>query len=164
MMRITEAKQRSAMAMLVFNKLKSQGVVASLIANMPKDMEYINVDPEFIADHLYMADFHTGLDYYTPWWPWSDAYAMVKSGNYSRMYLSTRKLDRNIDSLCGSIAHEWGHCLEFWWKKHMNLGHEFNHGDNIRKDNTFQYQLGAKVKAYVKANRTELLRDIGYIK
>lgn len=163
-MRTTDNMQPTVMAMLIFNKLKRDGIVARIIANMPKDMEYTNVNPEFIADHLYMADFFTGLDYYKPWWPWSAAYAMVKSGNYSRMYLSSRKLSRPIESLAGSIAHEWGHCLEFWWKKHMNKDHYFNHGDNTRKDNTFQYQLGMRVKAYVKENRAELLRSIGYTK
>lgn len=163
-MRIIDPRQRAVLAMLIFNKLRKDGIIARLIANMPKDMRYINVDPEFIADHLYMADFYTGLDYYTPFWPWSQAYAMVKTGRYDRMYLSTRKLDRAIDSLSGSIAHEWGHCLEFWWKKFMNKDQYFNHGDNNRKDDTFQYQLGMKVKEYVKANRNELLRSIGYIK
>jgi hypothetical protein len=164
MMRITDPQQRAVLAMLIFNKLRKDGIIARLIANMPKDMRYINVDPEFIADHLYMADFYTGLDFYTPFWPWSAAYAKVNSGNYSRMWLSTRKLDRVIESLAGSIAHEWGHCLEFWWKKHMTSNQYFNHGDNNRKDDTFQYQLGRRVKEYVGFNRAELLRSIGYTK
>lgn len=166
---VRDTKCRATIAMLIFNNLlHKHKVISQVIANMPKDMDYINLDPENIADTL---DSHLkrgyvplqALKFYKPWYPWSKAYAATISGNYSMLKLSTRKLDREIESLCGSIAHEWGHCWEFFFKQYVDVRVEFNHGDNTRKDNTFQYQLGIRVKKYVKEYKEELLREVGSI-
>jgi hypothetical protein len=143
-------KYRAHVAMELFNHLVEEGTVAACIYNMPKDMDYINIDPERIADILEIREMPpVKLKFWKPWNPWSKALAMVKSGDYSTLYLNVRKLDRSVASLTGSIAHEWGHCLEFWWKTWVDDEHFFNHGDNRRKPNTFQYQLGERVKAWI---------------
>jgi len=167
---VGSSRDRATIAMLIFNKLLYQRkAILQIINNMPNDMEYKNLTVEEIAAGLNTA---IGLDvlprvvlgYYKSRWPWSKAYARTYSGNSRKMELNSRKLNRTLESLCGSIAHEWGHCFEFYWRNQINSEDFFNHGDNTRKDNTFQYQLGMRVKEYVKEYKEELLREIGYIR
>lgn len=162
-----KGRDQAVIAMLIFNHLKNTGVISSIISNMNRnemDLEYINITPFRIGDKVLGIDFQTQLLFYKPKWWFSKAYAKVISGKYDKLWLSLRKINREIPSLCGSIAHEWGHCLEFFWKQQVDASEYFNHGDNTRKDDTFQYMLGARVKKYVERNGNELLRAVGALK
>lgn len=152
--------------MLIFNHLKKTGVISSIISNMKMedlDPKYINVSTATIANRVDEIDFTSELKFYRTKWPWSKAYAKTYKGRYNAMYLNSRKLNRPIESLVGTITHEWGHLLESFWRIQINPLQKFNHGDNNRKDDTFQYMLGRRAKAYVKENRDELLRTVGAI-
>lgn len=162
------SKYKAHVALLIFNKLYASRVVHRIIANMPKDMQHTNIDPSKFADNLVplralmLETLKPELKFYKTRNPWSAAYAKTYKGNYSAMYLNTRKLNRSIASICGTVGHEWGHNLESWYRDHVNAMIYFNHGtSNRRNDNTFQYQLGIRVKAYVEENESELLRAVG---
>lgn len=149
-----------AIAIAIFNKYLEDGTIAMIIGEMDKSkMRYINVDPLHIASVFsnFTSEFTPEVSLYTPW-RFSKAYATTYTGDYSRICLNSRKMNRGGDSLCGTIAHEWGHCLEFYWKKYINSFDMFNHGDNKRKDDTFQYQLGIRVKELVNMDAISLVK------
>ena len=149
----------------IFNRLLNSGEIVSLINSMrPLDLEYTNVSKPFILDHLTLfKNVRVTVGLYKPMYWRSKAYARTFTGNFSLIELSSRRLNRTVASITGSIGHEWGHLLEFY-AKHVthNTTIKFNHGDNspVGKEDTFQYQLGKAVKRYVEDNLEELLREI----
>lgn len=152
---------------LIFNYLLKKNIIIDLVKNKKDefDSKYTNVSKNTIGNFLLTRsnNFSPEVKTYTPKWLWSSAYATTYSGNYNYIGLNSRKLNRNISSIVGSIAHEWGHCFEYYIQKEHEKQTFFNHGDNspIGKDNTFQYWLGREVKRYVQDNLDELLRNIG---
>ena len=152
-------------AIMLFNSLLVGGVIEEIIEDFPKlDTEYTNQDKEkiiFYVDSFYNS-FKVNVQTYRPWNPWSAAYATTYTGNYNLIKLNSRKLNRSLASICGTIAHEWGHCLEYYVKS-INKEVYFNHGDNspVGKDYTFQYLLGRRVKRYIDEHGQELLQDLG---
>lgn len=139
------------MAADFFNKALTQGYVSAIIRKMPKDMLHINVDPEVIADELDkhikegFMPFVSVVEMWRPWNRWSKAYATTYTGDFSRIRVNSRK-KASFESRVGTVGHEWGHCFEYWFKMFVNSEIYFNHGDNKRKNNTFQYQLGIQLK------------------
>lgn len=161
---ITSNLNDTTKASMMFNFLLSEGVVESLTDNMRTlDLRYTkNVDKSRVAKFIrdFQREFCTDVELYRSRNPWSKAYATTYSGNYNLIKLNSRKLNRSLASICGSIAHEWGHCLEYYMKTRFPVI-EFNHGDNspVGKEDTFQYQLGKAVKAYVEEYEREILRN-----
>lgn len=138
------------------NELILKGVIQKALRERPEQkFEYANVTASQIADFidLHYKDFACRVNLYRTRWPWSKAYATTYTGNYNYIGLNTRKLNRSMESIAGSIAHEWGHCLEYYTKKNSSITVYFNHGDNspVGKDNTFQYWLGRFVKSFIEA-------------
>jgi hypothetical protein len=106
--------------------------------------------------------FTATVQLYRPWNVFTSAYATTYTGNFNYIGLNARKLNRSIGSICGSIAHEWGHCFEYYLQS-KGFQIRLNHGDNspVGKEDTFQYWLGRAVKDYVEEVEHELLRSIG---
>ena len=153
---------------MIFNFLLREGVIEFLIGNMrPLDDLYtVGFDRHSLAKLVLKeaASFETEVTTYRPFWRWSSAYATTYTGNFNLIKINQYKISRAVASLCGSIAHEWGHCLEYYFKSENEFSACcFNHGDNdpIGKEDTFQYQLGKAVKAYVGKYEEEILRNIG---
>tara|TARA_R110000744_G_scaffold371682_1_gene482844 strand:+ start:4254 stop:4757 length:504 start_codon:yes stop_codon:yes gene_type:complete len=152
-------------ASMIFNHLLKTGAVAILTECMATlDPRYTkNVDRVQVASFIrdFQREFYTEVELYRSRNPWSNAYASTYTGNYNLIKLNRRKLNRSIESICGSIAHEWGHCLEYYMKTRFPVI-EFNHGSNspVDKDFTFQYQLGRAVKSHVGGLKHEILRDL----
>lgn len=113
------------------------------------DRRYTNVSKDIIHDMIsqFKNEFDPILKIYRPRNPWSKAYATTYTGNFKLIKINSRRFDRPFSSLAGTIAHEWGHCLEYYVKT-IFPDYYFNHGDNSSsgKDNTFQYWLGVQVK------------------
>lgn len=161
-------------AILLFNKMQDRGIIQELISQFPSlDKRYtkgITVDYLSYQSFVLKNSFHVEVELWRPWNPWSAAYATTYTGNYNLIKLNSRRLKRaagwlNLASIAGSIAHEWGHCLEYYYRKEIDPNVFFNHGDNssVGKDNTFQYLLGRAVKKYLEnyGNLKRLLRDLG---
>lgn len=150
----------------IFNILLLDGTIARLVDNMPKQLDYTNAETPVIHQLVAVHGnrFSPEVHLYRPWNPWSRAIATTYTGNWNYIGLNSRKINRSIPSIVGSIAHEWGHCFEYFVKSFTNKIY-FNHGNNspIGKDNTFQYLLGRKVKAYVEEYSDELLRRLAVI-
>ena len=127
----------------------------------PFDERYTNVSNEIISNYIYKFQdfFQTNVAYWRPWYVFTKAYASTYSGNYELIRINSRKLDRSWQSIAGTLAHEWGHCLEYYINKCYNYNAVFNHGDNspIDKENTFQYWLGSIVETEL--NKFETFQD-----
>ena len=152
-------------AIILFNTLLADGVIKDLILGFPDlDKKYTNCTKEVIANLLesYGDKFYPEVKLYRPWNPFSAAYATTYSGNYKLIKLNSRRLNRSLASIAGSIAHEWGHCFEYYMVS-TGTAVYFNHGDNspVGKDYTFQYLLGRRVKRYIDENGQDILRNFG---
>jgi len=149
MIKITD---KVVQASTIFNDLLKSGVIEGMVREMPESLDNANVSSDMIADFvaLYMESFSTKVRTYRPWNPWSAAIATTYTGNFSLIKLNSRRLERSVPSIIGSIAHEWGHCLEYYVKS-RTPHYFFNHGSNspVGKDNTFQYRLGRMVESYL---------------
>ena len=147
----------------IMNRMLKDGTVKTFIYDMPPQLDYSNVESKILVSYLniYGDSFTPEITLYKPWWRWSKAYARTYTGDFNKIELNARRLNRSLPSIVGTIAHEWGHCFESYVKTQVS-GVFFNHGDNNPrgKDNTFQYQLGRRVKLYVQENLDELIRDI----
>lgn len=137
----------------LFNDLLIKGVVQKALRNQPEEkFDYSNITRSQIADFIdaHMNDFKCEVNLYkAPFW--SKALATTYTGNFNYIGINSRKANRSVESLAGSVAHEWGHCLEYFCKGASNHKIFFNHGDNspIGKENTFQYWLGTFVKKWL---------------
>lgn len=152
-------------AKLIYNHMCREGIVEALIKQMrPLDPEYTNVAKGYIIDVFgdHWKEIRVEVNLYTPWYWRSKAYARTFSGNYRLIELSSRRMNRTIASITGSLGHEHGHLVEFYAKFHRK-DVEFNHGDNksVGKEDTFQYQLGRAVKKYVEDNLGRLIQELG---
>lgn len=151
---------------LVFNRLLNDKVLPTLIDEKETefDSEYTNLSKNIIMNFVSLRadNFSPLVTTYRPKWIFSKAYATTYTGNYNYIGLNSRRLNRSIASIVGSIAHEWGHCFEYYLKDKHEPDLVMNHGDNssVGKDNTFQYWLGRAVKRYVEDNLDELLRIV----
>lgn len=139
--------------------LKSRYIEILLIQKLNEfDRRHTNVSKLIIHDMvlLYKDSFNPVLKKYRPANPWSKAYATTYTGNYNLIEINSRRFNRPWQSLAGIIAHEWGHCLEYYVKKVESdprcKNYFFNHGVGIKgnypggKENTFQYWLGTQIK------------------
>lgn len=153
---------------LVFNQLLKNNVLKKLVDEKTSefDQTYTSVKKSVISNWLMLRanNFSPVVSVYRPKWFLSKAYATTYTGNYNYIGLNTYKLNRSIASIVGSIAHEWGHCFEYYLKEAHQPDLVMNHGDNssVGKENTFQYWLGRQVKRYAEDNLDELLQNIGY--
>jgi hypothetical protein len=151
---------------MIMNQLLTDGTIETLIKSMkPLDERYTkSVTRDLIASFVrdFQKEFTVDIELYRSRNPWSKAYAATHTGNYNLIKLNSRRLNRSIASICGSISHEWGHCLEYYIRERFPVV-SFNHGDNspVGKDTTFQYQLGRAVKRHVEGLEHEILRTIG---
>jgi hypothetical protein len=155
-------------ASLIFNNLLNDSVVGKIISEMkPLDARTTNVSKESLEEFVaeYAIEFDVRVQIFRPWNRWTSMYATTYTGNYELIKLNKYKLNRSLASICGSIAHEWGHCLEYFVNAHIDRTFDFNHGENkvdqFARDHSFQYQLGRAIKRYVQDNYEELLQDIG---
>jgi len=153
-------------AKIMFNYLLQFGFIEEFTKDMiTLDTRYTEgTDKDGIAIfiHAYSEMFTTKVSLYKPFWRWSSAYATTYTGDFTKIKLNQYKINRSVASLCGSIAHEWGHCLEYYTRQfHPEI--QFNHGDNspVGKETTFQYQLGKAVKAYIEESGDEFLPFLG---
>lgn len=151
----------------IFNKLLSSKVLENLVRDKKEefDRRYTSVTKNTVVNFLNLRsnNFSPVVSTYRPKWFLTKAYATTYTGNYTYIGLNSYKLNRSIPSIVGSIAHEWGHCFEYYLKDVHEPDLVMNHGDNssVGKDNTFQYWLGRAVKRYVEDNLDELIRNIG---
>jgi hypothetical protein len=153
-------------AILIFNKLSKDGVIEQIIKDMrPLDSDYTNVTRSEVAKFFWehAKGARVTVELYRPWYWRSKAYATTITGNYELIKLNKYRINRTVASLCGSIAHEDGHLVEFYTNRFIDSYAKFNHGNNkpVGKEDTFQYQLGKAVKKYVEENLERLLQDIG---
>lgn len=152
-------------ATLIFNLVLD--MVPALISQKDSEFDraYCNVTNEYLSNlaYKYRNAFSPSVSTYRPWNVFSSALATTYSGNYSYIGLNKFKINRSVPSLCGSIAHEWGHCFEYFIGDKLAVNAKFNHGDNDPngKDNTFQYWLGRVVKGIVEEDLDGFLRKIG---
>lgn len=150
------ANKDVVLASLMFNRVLQDNILPGLVMKRGQnfDPRFTNVSYKEIAGYLhnYSKMFNTEVGLYRSKWPWSKALATTYTGNYEWLGLNTRRLDRTIPSILGSIGHEWGHCFEYFVKKNVNAQIMFNHGTGRTgnnpegKENTFQYWLGTEVK------------------
>lgn len=151
-------------SIMIVNHLIISGTIRKIVESMVSlDTRYtVNTDREGVA--LYteqLTEFIVDVELYRSRNPWSRAYATTYTGNYNLIKLNSRRLNRSIASVCGSIAHELGHCLEYYIRERVPMV-KFNHGDNspVGKDTTFQYQLGRGVKTYVEEFGNGILQNL----
>lgn len=153
-------------AKIVFNHMLKVGDIEDIIRGMRElDPQYTSwANTQGIAQWVedLKESFSTEVTLYRPWNRWSSAYATTYTGNYKKIKLNQYKISRSVASLAGSIAHEWGHCFEYFVRE-GDSKIEFNHGGNspVGKEDTFQYQLGKMVKEYIKGQGDEFLRNLG---
>lgn len=156
------------LAKILCNYLLAKGVIENIIKSKEQyDPRYTNARTDVIIDLVFKKNLLPIPDvqvYKPKAWRFSRALATTYTGNYNYIGLNYYKLNRSVASICGSIAHEWGHCLEYRVRS-VYSGIFFNHGDNspVGKQNTFQYYLGKQVKYYVERNYAQIIRDIGII-
>tara|TARA_R110002096_G_scaffold275915_4_gene469630 strand:+ start:2424 stop:2876 length:453 start_codon:yes stop_codon:yes gene_type:complete len=85
------------------------------------------------------------------WWPFGVANA--STGSYSLIKVNTGKLRRTNKSIVNTIAHEYVHSVDFWYKKSINSNELlFTHVDNENngeEDNTAPWAIGSIVKDMV---------------
>lgn len=151
-MGVTSNIENWKLAVIVFNKLIQEGTIYSIMNNMPEVLDYsshVGSGRMAIIEKTYF-EFCPEVKLKRFWNPFTSAYATTYTGNYKYIGLNRKKLNRSVASICGSIAHEWGHCLEYYISNNVR-NFELNHGDNnpVGKDNTFQYILGRAVKRHV---------------
>jgi len=152
-------------ATLIFNVVLD--MIPALISQREEEFDkaYTTVSKEGLSNlaYTYRHSFSPSISIYRPFNVFTSAYATTYSGNYKYIGLNKYKVNRSIASLCGSIAHEWGHCFEYFISKNVGSELRFNHGDNSPdgKDNTFQYWLGKSVKSIVEGDLNGFLRKIG---
>jgi hypothetical protein len=162
-----EILDKATVASQIFNILLRDGTIANLIDHMPKMLDYTNCTTAVIHQSCVVHGDRFGpvVETYRPWNRWSSAQAKTYTGNYSYIGLNSRRLNRSVPSVVGSVAHEWGHCFEYFMREQSNGRMGFNHGSNspVGKDNTFQYQLGRRVKKYVEEYEDVLLRRLAII-
>ena len=152
-------------ACLIFNHILNKGLIRNWVRERDEfDRRYTNISNNIISADLHIRGnaFTPEVKIYRPKWFLTRAYATTYTGNYNYIGLNKYKLNRSIASIAGSIAHEWGHCFEYYIKTFTNHT-KLNHGDNnpTGKENTFQYWLGRSVKRYVEDNLNELLQEVG---
>lgn len=82
---------------------------------------------------------------YKPWWKWSKAYAMFDLRKPFKINLSSRKLNRSVASIVGSIIHEFVHLAD-----NQYYQFDFGHGNNnpTGKESTAPYLAGRMAKQY----------------
>lgn len=109
------------------------------IRNNPQ-FDMTNVSNEFIANRL--ATEHKNGEFevmtYRPWWRWSKAIAMFKRSTPNVIYLNKYRLKRPIESIVGSICHEFVHLVDN--KDEVRYGHGSNNPTG--KENTAPYKIG----------------------
>lgn len=85
------------------------------------------VDGEDIASFMrdrYMNDIQC-IKVRRTWNPWSAAVAWFKPKYPNNLYLNKRKLGRSVESITGSIIHEYVHLVDNFY-----TNASFGHGDN----------------------------------
>ena len=164
---ITIKLSKMDQARLIVNHLMDRGVIEHIIRSKDYDVRYTNISGSLIADFIFKDKLcpTPEVKLYRPkMGRFSKAMAKAKVGHTETVWLNKYKINRSVGSLCGSIAHEWGHTAQYAVKAvHPTV--YFHHGDNKRagKENTMQYWLGTQVKYYVERNYDAIIRDIGII-
>jgi len=85
----------------------------------------------------YWDVYKTEIVLYKTKWPWSKTLAYCK--DEKRIYLNSRKLNRSIESIAGTIAHELVHAADNAYPN-IRCGHGSNDAHN--KDGSFPYWFG----------------------
>lgn len=161
-------------ASIVFNHLLKSGDMSFYINRMAKldDRYTAYCNRGLLSDYSrsHGNSFHPVVSTYRPWNVFTSAYARTYTGDFTKIQLNSRKLNRkanqldNISSIIGSIAHEWGHCFEFYLRT-IYPTIKFNHGANRVDEKarlfSFQYQLGRIAKTNVRKDLERLLSDLG---
>lgn len=137
-------------ANLMFMKLLPEAHKFIIERGQNFDPQYTNVNYLEIAD--YVKKYHQSISpsvqlYRSSWW-FRRVLGTTYTGNIDYIGVNSRNMGRTVFSIVGTIAHEWGHILEYYVKANVNKNIKFNHGDNKRagKDNTFQYWFGEMMK------------------
>ena len=100
-----------------------------------------NVNGEIIGDELKKdLDREIMINQYTPKNPFSKALACFRPSQPNDIFLSSRKINRSIASLVGSIIHEYIHLSD------KQSPYSYGHGSNSRKPMTAPYWIGALAK------------------
>lgn len=150
-------------AQMIFNMLLVDEEIETIVRRMGT-VTYSSCTSTMLANFVRLQgdNFQPVVYLYKTWKPGSKALAKTYRGNYSKMYLNSRKLNRSLGSLTGTIAHEWGHLLESFVRERLPTAF-FNHGSNSRvgKEQSFQYTLGRKVKELVEEREDVFLRRLG---
>ena len=124
------------------------GVIPELFKELEKKMDFdmSNCRGRFIAQIIRDYRSTTQIKTYRPWNPWSKALAYVSPKEPNVIYINSRRLNRSIASIAGSIAHETIHVLD---NKYTDAN--FGHGNNSPKgkENTVPYWIGRRVKELI---------------
>lgn len=85
----------------------------------------------------YWDKYKTEIMLFKPFWPWSKTLAYCK--DEKRIYLNERKLNRSVESIAGTMAHELVHAADNAYPN-IRCGHGSNSAH--RKDGSFPYWFG----------------------
>ena len=130
---------RVSRAVQLFNQSLSK-LTLELYKDGNNKFDMSNCNKRYIAQELNSYPNIINIKFYKPFWPWSKALAYVNDDK--TIYLNSRKLNRSIPSISGSIAHEVIHILDNRYKE-VSMGHGNN--SPINKENTAPYWIGKKV-------------------
>ncbi|TMQ14872.1 MAG: hypothetical protein E6J91_14270 [Deltaproteobacteria bacterium] len=100
--------------------------------------ELTKASPRDIADLMERCTARLTVRLYKSRWPWSRAFGYEDARFPDMVFLNTRKLDRSMASIVGTIIHESVHAAD----AHSPL--DFGHGSNSSadKENTAPYWIG----------------------
>lgn len=127
---VVEATQRA-------NRLLAAPEFYERIRGCPR-FERTEVSPRQVADVMERCTARVTVQLYKSRWPWSKALAYEDARFPNLIFLNTRKLNRSVASIVGTIIHESVHAADTLSPL------DFGHGDNAAagKENTAPYWIG----------------------
>jgi len=111
--------------------------------DLARDYDGSGVTGEELVEIIKTTPIKCSVVLYRPFWRWSRALAYYKGGK--NIYINSRKLNRSLASIAGTIAHEYIHLLDNFRPEY--LGHAGNSPKG--KANTAPYLFGRMAKEYL---------------
>jgi len=111
-----------------------------------KKFDYSTASPAELVNMIsqYWDIYKTEIVLYKTRWPWSKTLAYTNDAK--TIHLNSRRLDRSVESISGTIMHELVHCADNAFPN-IRCGHGSN--DSHNKDGSFPYWLGYWAKNYL---------------
>lgn len=146
-------------AAIIFNHIMMEIEFRELVSkihafDMSRDIDGSMISGKELLAIIDKSDVTFTVLTYRPWFRWSRAIAYYSGGK--NLFLNSRKLNRSVASIAGSIAHEAIHGYDNFVPEYLGHGSNSPRG----KQHTAPYLFGNIVNDYIKDNYIRLYKTV----